>query len=169
MKNKITVIFAGLLAICAFNTAEAQFRAVGAGLMYGSETEKLGVRVDGVYQINEEFRAVADLGIFFPESNEIFGTDYKTTWWELNVNGNYLFYTDPEQGLQTYALAGLNLTTVKVKVGDESDSESEAGLNIGIGGEYNLDFANLFGEIKYVLGDADQLNIGIGLRFPIGN
>lgn len=140
--------------------------------MYGSEIERIGFRIDGVYQINEEFRAVADLGIFLPETFDFGGgNEYTLTWWELNANANYIFFSDEDENLQAYAIGGLNYTTLSYSgdTGTAGDpSTSEVGLNVGIGGEYGLDFADLFGELKFVLGDADQLNIAIGLRIPLG-
>lgn len=157
MKKLITSIFLVLCSILAVQSAQAQFKA-GVGLMYGSEVEQLGIRVDGVYTINEQFRGVADFGYYFPD--DVGGVDYD--WWELNLNGNYIFHSDAEKGLIGYALAGLNF--FNFSQGDFSGDE--IGLNIGAGLEYNLDFAELFAEAKFVLGDADQLNIGAGLRFP---
>ncbi len=81
------------------------------------------------------------------------------------------FYTDEEENLTAYGLGGLNFLNVSAKFesGGSSDtsSDSEVGLNLGAGLEYGLDFADLFGELKFVFGDADQLNLGVGLRFPI--
>ncbi|MEX0722190.1 MAG: hypothetical protein WD059_16040 [Balneolaceae bacterium] len=175
MKKLTTTIFTVLFAVIAFNSSQAQFVKAGAGLMYGSEIERIGIRVDGVYQINEEFRAVVDLGIFIPETEDLGGGNEVTfTWWELNANANYIFVADEEEGFTAYALGGLNFTSLKWSYSGDNeamfndDSETEVGLNIGIGGEYDIDFADLFGELKFVLGDADQLNIGIGLRIPIG-
>lgn len=175
MKKLIKSSLILAISIFAFNAAHAQSEneiSVGVGLMYGSEIEKLGIRVDGVYPINEQFRAVADLGFFFPDKTDFGGgSSITVTWWELNANGNYLFYTDEESGLMAYGLAGLNFTTLKVKsegpFGAGSNSNTELGLNIGAGGEYALDFANLFAELKFVIGDADQVNIGVGLRFKL--
>lgn len=176
MKKLSISILAVFISVISFNTSQAQFVKAGVGLMYGSEIEKIGLRVDGVYQINDEFRAVADLGIFMPDKTDLGGGDEVTiTWWEFNANANYIFLSDEESGLTAYALGGLNFTTLRWSYsGDNSgmfndNSETEFGLNIGAGAEYNLDFADLFGELKFVIGDADQLNIGIGLRFPLGN
>ncbi|MBD3615615.1 MAG: hypothetical protein HUJ22_03505 [Gracilimonas sp.] len=169
MKKITTLVFMVLFSVLAVQTAQAQFVKAGVGLMYGSEVERLGIRADGVYQINEEFRAVVDLGLFFPEE---FGNT-TVTWWELNANANYIFHADEEQGLTAYALGGLNFMTVKSKFDDgtntASASNSEVGLNLGAGLEYGVGFGDLFGELKYVIGDADQLNIGAGVRFPLGN
>lgn len=173
MKKTTTLLFAALFAIVGYNTANAQFTDIGVGLMYGTEIEQPGLRVDGVYQINEEFRAVADLGFFLPDETDFGGGNTITvSWWELNLNGNYIFHTDEESGIEAYALGGLNFLNVKVEsdgqFGSGSNSDSEVGLNIGAGGEYAMGFGKLFAELKYVLGDADQLNIGAGVRFSLG-
>lgn len=165
MKKITTLLFTALFAIIAYSTADAQFK-LGAGLMYGSEVEQLGIRVDGVYTINEQFRGVVDFGYYFPEDEGGVSLNY----WELNLNGNYMFLSDAEQGLNAYALAGLNFFNASVDIeGFGSSSNSETGLNLGAGLEYNLDFAELFAEAKFVIGNADQLNVGAGLRFPLGN
>lgn len=167
MKKLITFLFTALFTVLIYSDSHAQFTKAGVGLMYGSEIEQLGIRGDAVYVINEEFRVVGDLGFFFPE--EIGNTTF--TWWEINANANYIFHADEEQGLTAYGLGGLNYTTLRYKFddgnGSASSSTSEVGLNLGAGLEYGLDFADLFGELKFVLSDADQLNIGVGLRFPL--
>lgn len=174
MKKLTISLFIVLCTVLMAETANAQFTNVGVGLMYGSEIEQLGLRVDGVYQINEEFRAVADFGFYLPDETDFGGGNTTTvTWWELNLNGNYIFHSDVESGLKAYALAGLNYLNFKVEsegqFGSSSASDNEVGLNVGAGGEYAVGFGNLFAELKYVIGDADQLNIGAGVRFPLGN
>jgi hypothetical protein len=59
-------------------------------------------------------------------------------------------------------------TPGSVDIGFGTASDSEIGLNIGIGGETRLDFGSLFGEVKYVLGNWDQLVLTAGLRFVVG-
>ncbi|MEX0647782.1 MAG: hypothetical protein WEA56_06750 [Balneolaceae bacterium] len=172
MKKLITFLFTALLTVVIYSDSNAQFAKAGVGLMYGSEIEQIGIRADGVYLINEDIRIVGDLGFFFPDKTEFGGgSSFTVTWWELNANGNYIFHADEEQGLTAYGLAGLNFTTVSVKSDDgtntATNSDTEVGLNLGAGLEYGLDFADLFGELKFVLSDADQLNIGVGLRFPL--
>ncbi len=172
MRKLSFIILAMALSLSLNPTASAQDAEsaygdiqIGAGLMYGSEIEQPGLRLDGTYRINEDFRAVVDLGFYLPDD----AGNADVNWFEFNINGNYIFANDPEQGLIAYALAGLNYTRVKVSSGNFSSDNGEVGLNVGAGAEYGLDFANLFGEFKYVLGDYDQLNIGVGLRFAIGN
>lgn len=170
--RKLTFIIAAL-TITSFLTTNALAQdmeeaygniQIGVGLIYGSEIEQPGLRVDGTYRINEDIRAEADLGFYLPDD----AGNADINWFEFNINGNYIFANDPEKGFIAYALGGLNYTRVSVSSGNFSTDNGEVGLNLGAGAEYGLDFANLFGEFKYVLGDYDQLNIGVGLRFAIG-
>lgn len=135
---------------------------IGAGLIYGSEIETLGIRVDTYYRTNEKFRVGGALGYFFP--NDVSGGDIN--WFEIDLNGNYIFHEEEE--LTIYGLAGLNILiiTTNPDVGD-SDSNSEIGFNIGGGLEYALGFGAVFGELKFagLGGDADQLVLGGGIRF----
>lgn len=171
MKKSTLLLLAALFTVPLCTDANAQFVKAGAGLMYGSEIEQVGLRGDAVYQINDEFRIVGDLGFYFPDKTDFGGGDEMTVrWWELNGNVNYIFYSDEEQNLMAYGLGGLNFLNISVKsdIGGSTstNSDSEVGLNLGAGIEYGLDFADLFGELKFVVGDADQLNLGAGLRFP---
>lgn len=130
---------------------------LGAGLAYGSEVEAIGIQAGAVYDFTEEISGAADFIVFFPDNYD---------WWELNVNGHYRFLA--EDNVMVYGLAGLNYATLSVDVpGGGSFSDSELGLNLGGGAEFGLDFANLYTELKYVVGNADQLAISAGLRFAL--
>ncbi|HLR25787.1 MAG TPA: outer membrane beta-barrel protein [Fodinibius sp.] len=135
---------------------------IGPGLAYAGDFENVGISVDGYYTINEDFRAGAAFTYYF-HKNEV--NNYA-----IDINGNYIFYR--EEQLMAYGLAGLNVLiwTIDTDLPDGADeSGSELGLNLGAGIEYSLDFANLFGELKYagIGGNADQIVIGAGLRFDI--
>src|SRR5699024_1950132 len=135
---------------------------IGPGLAYAGDFENVGISVDGYYTINEDFRAGAAFTYYF-HKNEV--NNYA-----IDINGNYIFYR--EEQLVAYGLAGLNVLiwTIDTDLPDGADeSGSELGLNLGAGIEYSLDFANLFGELKYagIGGNADQIVIGAGLRFDI--
>jgi hypothetical protein len=135
---------------------------IGVGLIYGSEIESLGIRADGYHRVNEDFRVGGALGYFFPTDV----TGGEITWFEIDLNGNYIFYEEEEWTI--YGLAGLNIliATIDPDVGD-SDTNSEIGLNIGGGLEYLVNFGAVFGELKFagLGGDADQLVLGGGIRF----
>src|SRR5699024_365082 len=137
---------------------------IGVGLIYGSQVESIGLKVDGYYTINENFRAGAEIGYFFPDKTTIFGTEIKTNYFSIDLNGHYIFYNEDE--LMAYGLAGLNILSISVSGGGTSNSDSEVGLNLGAGIEYAVDFGNLFGELKFagIGGDADQLVIAAGVR-----
>lgn len=192
----ILIIFSAFILT---TEAKAQF-SVGGGLLYGFEIERPGLRLDGLYDINEDFRAALDFGYYFPESE--FGVKYN--WWELNLNAHYLFVDN--DGWTAYALAGINYLKFSFSedfdnppgsvgfnafaqtMGKSSDvithemplvaygatdpffndSGSETGLNIGIGGEYKVNFGTVFGELKLAgLGGADQFTFGIGVRYKL--
>ena len=74
-----------------------------------------------------------------------------------------MFVLDPQYHI--YGIGGLNITTLELIGAD--DSETELGVNLGIGGEYHLENLSLFGELKYVASDFDQVVLGAGVRFPI--
>ncbi|WP_440998821.1 outer membrane beta-barrel protein [Fodinibius sp. SL11] len=152
---KLALLLFGL--IFAYHaSAQAQDFKLGGGLAYGSEVEAIGIQAGGVYNFTEKINGAADFIIFFPDNYD---------WWELNVNGHYGFYA--KDNVRVYGLAGLNYATLKVDLGQfGSNSESELGLNLGGGAEFGIDFANLYTELKYVIGNADQLAISAGLRFP---
>lgn len=173
MKKLLTVgiLTIGLIFMSNINlyAQEAGNISIGGGLGYGTEIESLGIQAGGVYVINEQFRGAADLIYYLP--NDTFGYDF--SWFEINANGHYLFVT--EEDLVAYALGGLNISTLKFDYPDNqffgggSISESEIGLNAGAGLEYDLDFAALYAELKYILSSADQLVATAGLRFWINN
>lgn len=137
---------------------------VGPGLAYGSEVENLGIKVDGYYTINEQFRAGLDFVFYLPED---LGNGVDANYFGFNINGNYIFYSEDE--LMAYGLAGINILRVKIKGNGNSFSDSETGLNLGAGIEYAQSFGSLFGELKLagLGGDADQFVIGAGVRFGI--
>ncbi len=144
--------------IFALNTnamAQNEF-TVGGGLAYGTEVESIGIQGGATYSFTEEIRGAADLLIFFPD-----GFD----WWELNFNGHYKFFS--EDNINVYGLAGINYATLSFDSQFGGGSTSEVGLNLGGGADFGLDFANLYTELRFVLGDLDQLVLAAGLRFPI--
>ena len=173
MKKTTLLIFTAVLTLATYHTSQAQISAGGA-LMYGDEVEQIGLRIDGSYMINEDIDVNANLGLYLPDNTNLGGgNEFTATYWELNVNGQYSLYTSEESGLSAYALAGINVLGVSTEFSGPnvsgSDSDSEIGLNIGGGASYPMNFGNLFGELKYVIGDADQLNIAAGIRIPLGD
>lgn len=148
------------------NVNEEQI-TVGAGLVYGSEIESLGIKADAYYSLNPMLRVGGGLTYFFPE--DIVGGG-EINWFALNLNGHYFLYS--QEKLSVYGLTGLNILFQNTNFDSEQVediSDSEIGLNLGGGLEYNLNFADFFGELKVggLFGDADQLVLGAGLRFNL--
>ena len=153
------------------NQAKAQ--QVGGGLVYGSELENLGLKVQGVYPIQDQIRAAADFTYYFPEDVGPYNIDFYT----LNANGHYMFEME-DQEFNVYGIAGLNFAiqsipeqTIQVGFGQTTTiggTESALGLNLGGGIEYPVDFGNIFGELKYTISDFDQVVFAAGVMIPIG-
>ena len=149
----------------------AQFMA-GAGLAWGSEIEQPGIKVQGIYDLNNVINLGADFIYYFPNSSS--GFDFN--WWEFNANRHYVFKVN---NFMFYGLAGLNIAGLSFDtptitgpfgtIGGGDVSNTEIGLNIGVGGLYPVsNNINLDGELKYVLGTADQLVIAVTVLFNIG-
>lgn len=161
-KILLTLLLAGVISL-----ASAQTR-VGGFLGYGSDIENLCIGGLGEFFINEKMAISPNLTLFFPK-NVGFG---KITWWELNANFNYYFI--PEGTVSLYGIAGLNFATVKYKYNDaffngSSVSNTELGLNLGIGTNFEISNENIlpFGELRAVIGDADQVVITFGAKFKL--
>src|SRR5690625_5743311 len=144
MYKYLTPILLALFVIGFSSRAEAQQNqqnppyTIGVGLMYGTEIEQLGIRVDGYYTINPDIRAGVGLGYFFPD--DFIGGVRK--WFDLDLNGNYFVYS--EESLSIYGLAGLNIAFLTIDFdGIDSETVTEIGLNLGAGVVYNVKFTNL--------------------------
>lgn len=139
--------------------AGAQFLA-GAGISYGTEVEAVGLQPRVIYTISGPWRAGADFNYYLD------GEDY-TSFWDLNLNGQYVFHDT--ESLKAYALAGLNFLRFKGDIfgfGDATDTN--IGLNIGAGVQAPVGPLQGLAEVRYVLGDFDQLVISATLLYAFG-
>jgi hypothetical protein len=125
--------------------------SLGVGLCYGSYPKEAGLDLRVLQSFTREVRGALDFEYFF--------TGLGTSFWTLDANVHYIFTENRRAGQRIYGIAGLQYARQSI---------SEIGLNIGIGGETRLDFGSLFGEVKYVLGNWDQLVLTAGLRFVVG-
>jgi hypothetical protein len=132
--------------------------SLGVGLCYGSDIKEAGLDLRVLQSFTREVRGALDFEYFFTGSG--------TSFWTLDANVHYIFTEDRRAGQRIYGIAGLQYA--RVDIGFGTASGSGIGLNIGIGGETRLDFGALFGEVKYVLGDWEQLVLTAGLRFVVG-
>lgn len=152
--------FTALLLFTIKEDASAQLGG-GAGVAFGSDIEQVGLHGDLYYRLPSQpaIRVGGGLIYYFPKTTN--GVDHD--FFELNLNGNYIFYE--EFMFKSYGLAGLNYSRAKVSAGNGSHSEGEIGLNLGVGGEYDFGPLLGFGELKYVVSEFDQAVFSIGVRF----
>ena len=129
---------------------------VGGALVFGTEIERPGLRGDGYVTLDkvlEGFRVGGDLTFFFPRSG--------ITLFTLNGNALYSFFR--REPWSVHALAGINIAHAR----GNGASATEFGLNLGVGGEYDLGFADVYADAKYIISDFDQLVLGAGLRWAL--
>lgn len=157
-----TAIVCFILAL-SFSSGQAQDHGtkLGLGVVYGSEIEAAGIQGNATFRISPTVAIAPNLSIYFPDDEDAPG--FIGTFWTANVDGHFMLDTDPDYHI--YALGGLNVATYEYDGTDES--ESELGLNLGLGSEYHLNNFSLFGELKYVVSDFDQVVLGVGARFPL--
>lgn len=133
---------------------------LGVGFGYGSEIEEAGITLNAQFNIVSRFSLSPSFTYFFTEGSIDFST--------INIDGHLNY--EVGNGAILYPLFGLNLAFLSRDRGIfvEDDSDSELGVNLGGGVNYfftrKLGF---MGEMKFVLGDADQFVINLGMLFRL--
>ncbi len=161
MKKLFVLLF---LYTCLASSAQAQFE-IGGGLIYGTDIEELGISGRAAFRLTDNWRIQPTFNYFFTEDVG----SIKTSVWSLNADANYVFGVFGV--LKPYVLAGLNITTVRVKIDDNSfladntESDTEVGVNLGGGLDFDLKKVIPFVEIKFVLSDFDQAVLAGGVKF----
>lgn len=187
--KKVILSLSIAILMAAVMPAMAQQGAMKLGpqLGYGFDAKTLGVGAKFTYSLSDQIRLNPGFMYFLPKSEEMTYTDIdpitgqliyetetiKTTWWELNLDGNYMFGDEDE--LCFYGLAGLNVTGVSVSYEatgeldfDLSASTTEVGINLGGGVQYPFtDKMSGFAELKYTAASTDQLGFAAGLLFSL--
>jgi len=163
----ILVLFVFMVATCFTNELKAQL-SLGGGIGFFTEGSNLSIQGRGIYDIADEWRGGADFNYLLVSGG---------TFWDLNLNGHYVFLNDD---FIAYALAGLNYfnsgggtVTTQTPFGPitvETESSSSAGLNIGGGGQLKFtDAISGLAEIKYIARTGGTLVISAGVLFALGN
>lgn len=135
--------------------AAAQF-SVGGGLTYGEGIEELGVQGRASYAFSPSLELAGKYSFFFVDGDVDFST--------VDVDAHFTFLD--EGNVSFYGLGGVNLSIFDFDAFFGLGSETEIGLNVGSGVRVGIsDRADFFGELKYIIGDADQLVVSAGLRF----
>jgi outer membrane protein X len=152
MKRLIGALF---IVVMAGVAQQAAAQKIGVFLGYGTEVEELGLGVNGEFGINDKVAIAPSFIYWLPED--------PVSWWEFNVNAMYYFTKSGSADF--YGLAGINLFSAKV---EGFDGNSEVGINLGAGANFNIGKNwEPFTELKFVLGDADQLGLFFGARFKL--
>lgn len=178
MKTKIYLLAAAFTFIFISVNAQISLKGIGGGLSLGSKAAisssggsamGIGINVNGLVQITDVIDAEAKLVYYFPSKP---ATGIKFSLVTLNFNGHYNFYKQDK--LTAFGLGGLNFSFVSSTVeipflGTVSTSDTRVGLNIGVGGMYELSpVITGTGEIGYTItSDVDQLFINLGILYRL--
>lgn len=138
----------------------------GAGLVYATEIDNVGINLNGVYTLTDQWEA--SLGF-----SHIFEKDY-LRYNVLDLDAHYIFFNQNEK-MNVYGLAGLGFTFWKANfpafdfgygISTPEVSGTEVGLNLGVGMNYKLsDRFNLAPEIRYTIMDGSYLRIGASVQY----
>jgi len=69
-----------------------------------------------------------------------------------------------------YGIGGINFSFIEIEgkgAFSSSADDTEVGLNLGNGAEFDVSFGKVYGELKYIISDFDQLVLDAGVRIPI--
>jgi outer membrane immunogenic protein len=184
MKNSLLTL-ALVLTTVGYIT-KAQDNNFGVGLAYGSDIKRPAIFGSYQYFFDDKIAIVPSLFLYSPRVSSYTGNTYdpvtfapvsykaKTSSfnWEINGDINY-YFADNE--VKFYGVGGLNLSGghYKVKYNPETaylknsgGGSSELGLNLGVGADFKVSGnATPFFQLKYIIGNFDQLVIMAGLRF----
>lgn len=157
-----TIFTISVVFILFISTSHAQDVRLGGGLGYGTVIKNIGLNFRGDVKFDAHWSVTPHFNWFFNKNEG----PITNRWNALNIDGHYYF--EIEQTWTIYPLLGFNIATVSSKINDITFSNSDIGINLGFGTEYNFDpKLSGFGEIKYVISDADQAVITLGVLYQI--
>ena len=151
-------------------SAQAGDKALGAQLVFGSETNSFGLGVKGQYYFTDQIRGEGSFDYFFKNKG--------VSMWDINANVHYLF--DVANKVKVYPLAGLGYTNWsytndvivkevngKDKVVEHKGSDGRLAVNLGGGAEYALtDNVSVNAEAKWqIVNNYNQLVLGVGVAY----
>ena len=164
--KKLTLL--AIITIAFTINSFAQISA-GGGISYGTEAKNIGFNLRGQYNITEAIDVAGGFTFFLPKKTSqtipfMGSIDTKTSMWTFDVDGHYNFSINDQ--LNAYPLAGLNISGASVDVNGTKASDTGVGLNIGGGATYNItETLTGFAELKYTIGNYNQLVIGVGVLY----
>ena len=160
MKKLLLLVCAAVMSLSA--SAQAGDKALGAQLVFGSETNNIGLGVKGQYYFTDQLRGEASVDYFFKNKG--------VSMWDINANVHYLF--DVANKVKVYPLAGLGYTNWSYKyefpgLPVVEGSDGRLAINLGGGVEYELTKnLNVNAEAKYqIISNYNQLLLGVGVAY----
>ena len=158
MKKLLLLVCAAVMSLSA--SAQAGDKALGAQLVFGSETNSFGLGVKGQYYFTDQLRGEASVDYFFKNKG--------VSMWDINANVHYLF--DVADKFKVYPLAGLGYTNWSYKyefpgLPVVEGSDGRLAVNLGGGAEYELTKdLSVNAELKYqIISNYNQLVLGVGV------
>jgi len=160
MKKLLLLVCAAVMSLSA--SAQAGDKALGAQLVFGSETNNIGLGVKGQYYFTDQLRGEASVDYFFKNKG--------VSMWDINANVHYLF--DVANKVKVYPLAGLGYTNWSYKyefpgLPVVEGSDGRLAVNLGGGAEYELTKdLSVNAELKYqIISHYNQLVLGVGVAY----
>ena len=160
MKKLLLLVCAAVMSLSA--SAQAGDKALGAQLVFGSETNSIGVGVKGQYYFTDQLRGEVSVDYFFKNKG--------VSMWDINANVHYLI--DVADKFKVYPLAGLGYTNWSYKyefpgLPVVEGSDGRLAVNLGGGAEYELTKnLNVNAEAKYqIISNYNQLVLGVGVAY----
>ena len=158
MKKLLLLVCAAVMSLSA--SAQAGDKALGAQLVFGSETNNIGLGVKGQYYFPDQLRGEASVDYFFKNKG--------VSMWDINANVHYL--VDVADKFKVYPLAGLGYTNWSYKyefpgLPVVEGSDGRLAVNLGGGAEYELTKdLSVNAELKYqIISNYNQLVLGVGV------
>ena len=158
MKKLLLLVCAAVMSLSA--SAQAGDKALGAQLVFGSETNNIGLGVKGQYYFTDQLRGEASVDYLFKNKG--------VSMWDINANVHYLF--DVANKVKVYPLAGLGYTNWSYKyefpgLPVVEGSDGRLAVNLGGGAEYELTKdLSVNAELKYqIISNYNQLVLGVGV------
>ena len=160
MKKLLLLVCAAVMSLSA--SAQAGDKALGAQLVFGSETNNIGLGVKGQYYFTDQLRGEASVDYFFKNKG--------VSMWDINANVHYLI--DVADKFKVYPLAGLGYTNWSYKLEYDNvtlakGTDGRLAVNLGGGAEYELTKdLSVNAELKYqIINNYNQLVLGVGVAY----
>lgn len=158
-KVSLTLILA-VFALLATDNVFAQGAKNRLGVFLAADfgdVDEVALGGLGEFRVADRFAISPQLLIYFMNNNFSF--------FEVNINGNYYFYS--QDVFSFYGLGGLNFGRAGYNGPGEDYHHTEIGLNLGGGINFELGKIVPFSEIRFTIGDYDQLVLSGGIKFNL--